>query len=147
MKVILLQKVSDLGDADEIKDVADGYARNFLFPRHLAVPATAPAVGDLETRQKRQVKEAEHELHEQQALADRIDGYEVEIKQKVSEKGLLYAAVTPHKVAEQLNKLGFPVIKEQLAMKPIKEPGSYPVTVKFRHGLEAEIVVVVVATK
>lgn len=147
MQVILLQKVAGLGQTDDIKEVADGYARNFLFPRHLAVQASAQAVHDLSARQKRAAKDGERELHEQQTLAEKIDGLEIELTERTSDKGQLYAAVNPIRVTEALLKKGYTVKKEQVIMKPIKTVGTHPVKIKFRHGLEAEIVVTVSEAK
>jgi large subunit ribosomal protein L9 len=143
MKVILLQKVKGLGDADEVKDVADGYARNFLFPNHLAVQASGHAVQELAVRQKKETRAAERDLKDSQKLAEKLDGLEVELAEKASEQGLLYAAVTPLKVATTLSALGFEVNKDHLVMQTIKEPGTYQATVKLGHGLEAELTLIV----
>ena len=143
MKVILLQKVDGCGQADEVKEVADGYARNFLFPRHLAVLASPQAVRDLELRTRRLARDAEKDLHEQQRLAEQVDGLEIEFKVKVSSKGLLYAAVGAEQIAKELQGKKFMVTKNQIHLAPIKEPGAYPAKIKFRHGLEAEVTVIV----
>ncbi|MBI5729470.1 MAG: 50S ribosomal protein L9 [Candidatus Magasanikbacteria bacterium] len=143
MKVILLQNVPGVGRADDIKEVADGYARNFLFARHLAVPASEKATNDLALKHKRVAKEAERDLSLQQKVAEKIEGQEIELKEKVSEAGHLYAAVTAVKVAEALKKAGYQITPEQIIMKPLKEAGTFPVKIKFRHGLEATVSVVI----
>jgi large subunit ribosomal protein L9 len=144
MKVILLKKVSGLGNADEVKDVADGYARNFLFPKHLAVQASNVAEKNLVARKAKTSRDQEKDLQRSQALAARLDGYEVEIKQKASDKGVLYAAVTAKQVVEKLEALGFAITKSQLSLsKAIKEVGTYPARIKFGHGLEAVISIIV----
>ena len=143
MKVILLQKVAGLGNPDEIKEVADGYARNFLFPRHLAVQASGTSVQDLAAKHKREAKKAERELHEHEQLAAKVDGQEVELAERANDKGLLYAAVTPQKVAEKFVSLGFPIKRDQVIMKPLKEVGTYSVMLKFPHGLEVEVSVII----
>jgi len=125
--------------------VADGYARNFLFPKHLAVQASKPAVDELAAKEKKKAKEEASDLSQQQNYAARLDGLEIEIKGKVNDKGLLYAAVGPQIVSAALKKLGFDLDKHQIIMKPIKEAGDFPVKVKFRHGLEAEVKVMVLA--
>ena len=86
MKVILLRSVPGLGDIDDVKEVAEGYARNFLFPKHLAVQASAKASNELVARKKKEVRQAEQDLSEQQNLAQRIDGLELEIKEKAMKK-------------------------------------------------------------
>jgi len=144
MKVILLQDVGDLGRVDEVKEVADGYARNFLFARHLAVPASQSLIAERDTRKVRQARHAEKDLQEQQTMAERLEGYELEISAKASESGQLYAAVGPQKVAEALQNKGFNVQKNQISMKSIKEAGEHEATIKLGHGLESNITVVVI---
>ena len=143
MKVILLEKVPGLGDIDDVKEVSDGYALNHLFPRHLAVQASAQKVAELKTKEKKRAKDAEKELHEAQSLADRLDGYTLIIEDKANEENLLYAAVTPVRVAEALKTYGFPVNKNMIVSEPIKEIGEYKIKIKLRHGLEAMINLVI----
>lgn len=158
MQVILIQNVPGTGKIDDIKDVSEGYARNFLFARNLAMPVTPKALVDIKIRQNRKVKDYEAELRGQQSLADKLDGYEVVIKGRVSNDGMrhdfvkskklaegeaLYAAVGPQKVAEALIQSGFKINKDQILLKPIKETGEYKAKIKFPHGLEAKITVLV----
>lgn len=145
MKVILLQKVSGLGNVDDIKDVADGYAANFLFPKHLAVQASAKAVNALEAHKKRLAKEEESDLREVQGLATKIDGMEFQFSEKVNDKGLLYSAVNSQKIAEQMVKQGFAVDKKQIKVDQIKTSGEFSAKIKFRHGLEANVRIIVSA--
>ncbi len=145
MKVVLLQKVPGIGDVDDVKEVADGYARNFLFPNHLAVQASVGTVAQVSAHKKKLAKEAENDLKEQQSIADRLDGLVIELKEKVSDKGLLYAAVGPQRLVDELKKNGFDVIKSQITMKPIKEEGEFTATVRLRHGLEANVSIIVSA--
>lgn len=145
MKVVLLQKVPGIGDIDDLKDVADGYARNFLFPHHLAVQASSAVIAQVSAHKKKIIKDAEHNLQEQQLLAERLDSLVIEIKEKISDKGMLYAAVGPQRLVDELNKRGFVVLKTQIVMKPIKTEGEFSVTVRLRHGLEANISVIVSA--
>lgn len=147
MQVILLQPVPGLGKADEVKEVADGYARNFLFPRHLAVPASAVTLQTLEARQAKERREAERDLKEQQRLAGQVDGLELEIKGRANQQGQLYAAVGGDAVARALQARGFPIEPKQVLLKPVKEAGSYSAKVKFRHGLEVEMTVIVLGSK
>jgi large subunit ribosomal protein L9 len=139
MKVILIADVPGLGRIDDIKDVSDGYAANFLFPRHLAVLASSKAVKDLSDGRRRKEKEAEHELRDLQSLASRLDGLALQFTEKINEAGLLYAAVGPQKIVDVLNKMGLAITKNQILGKPLKEPGDYEVAVKLKHGLEAKI--------
>lgn len=139
MKVILLQNVPNVGKLDEVKEVSEGYARNFLFPRHLAVQASPKALKDITAHQDRLKKDTEKELQREQAVAARLDGFEIVFKEKASDKGALYAAVTPTKIADQLVAKGFAVTKDAIKVKPIKECGTFPATVAMGHGLEAHI--------
>lgn len=139
MKVILLQKVLGLGNADEIKEVKDGYAVNFLFPRHLAVQASPGALSELSAQKNKKVREEERDLREQQNLATKLDGIELKFIEKANEKGLLYSAVGGQKISEALAKIGYAVDKKQIEVPVIKSVGEYAGKIKFRHGLEAGI--------
>ena len=139
MKVILLEKVPGLGDIDDIREVSDGYALNHLFPRHLAVQASAQKIAQIKAKEKKRAKDAEKELREAQSLADRLEGYNLVIEDKVNEDNLLYAAVTPQRIAQALKTYGFPLNKNMVLSEPIKEVGEYKIKIKLRHGLEATI--------
>jgi large subunit ribosomal protein L9 len=141
MKVVLLQDVKGLGNADEVKEVSEGYAHNFLFPKHLAVIAKEQTLKELNDKKRRQSKEAEEELKDQQELANRLDGLEIMIKEKASDGGVLYAAVGPNKIIQELNKRGLKVDKNQIENKTVKQAGDYSFKIKLHHGLEAEITV------
>lgn len=143
MQVILIQNIAGIGKIDDIKEVSDGYARNFLFAKNLAVPASKKMLADLETRQHKKVKDDEKELRAEQSVADKLDGWELVLKEKVSAGGSLYAAVGPQKVAKALARFGFKINKDQVILKPIKQAGEYKAKIKFQHGLEAEISVLV----
>ncbi|OGH88943.1 MAG: 50S ribosomal protein L9 [Candidatus Magasanikbacteria bacterium RIFOXYD2_FULL_36_9] len=141
MQVVLLQDVKGVGKADEIKDVSEGYARNFLFPKHLAVQALDKNIKELGERKRKESKESERELQELQGLAGRLDELEIVVKEKASETGLLYASVGPQRLAQDLQKRGFKVTKNQIQNLNIKKAGEYRVKVKLNHGLEAQITV------
>lgn len=143
MRVIFLQKVPGVGNVDEVKNVADGYARNFLFPQHLAVQASAHAVSTVNAHKNKLAKEAENDLRDQQSLADKINGLALEIQDKAAASGLLYAAISPQRIVNELAKLGLTVSRQQVVMMPIKSAGEYEVVVRLRHGLEASITVIV----
>jgi len=143
MKVILLQKVPNLGEIDDIKEVSEGFARNFLFPRHLAVIASSEALLSVKASQQKKAKEEERDLKETQNLAAKLDGLEINIKEKAGTGGTLYSAVGAQKIAQALSKLGFEIGKKQIITKPIKEAGEYEVNIKLHHGLEAAVTVIV----
>lgn len=141
MKVVLLQEVKGLGKADEIKEVNEGYARNFLFPKHWAVIARDKALKELSDKKLKQSKDAEADLKMQQDLAAKLNGVEIHIKEKASDAGVLYAAIGHAKIMQELGRRGIKIERNQLGNTTIKKAGEFPVKVKLRHGLEAEITV------
>lgn len=144
MRVILLKTIENLGKKYEIKEVKDGYARNFLIPKGLAKPATKEALLWLETQKEAEAKKAEEELKKAQGAASVIDGQEVIIPVKIGEEGQLFESVTSQKIFEKLKELGFEIKKTQINLEePIKELGEFPIKIKFEHNLEAEIKVIV----
>ena len=148
MKVILLQDVEDLGKKGDVKNVADGYARNFLFPKKLAMFATEEAIAELEKQKELEAKIAEEELKEVQVIVAQIDGLEFEVVEKIDESGKLYGSINEVRIAKILKDKGFDIKKKQIkSPQPIKETGEFPITILFDHGLEAEIKIIVVEEK
>lgn len=144
MKVILIQKVDNLGERYDLKEVSDGYARNFLIPKGLAKIATKEALAWLDTQKEIMERQTEEELKKSQELASKIDGFELVITVKVGEKGQLFEKITAAKIVEKLKENGFDVAKEQIGLEaPIEETGEYPLKVNLEHNLEAEINVLV----
>lgn len=143
MKVVLLEKVPALGERGDVCEVADGYARNLLFPQNLATSATPQAIAEAAQEFEARRKNAERQLADIQQVASRLDGFVLEIAEKASEAGTLYAAVGAQKVAACLKERGFAIKKTQIGMQPIKTPGEYPATVRFDHGLEVEITIII----
>lgn len=147
MKVVLLQYVEKLGQAGDVCNVSDGHARNFLFPQKLAVPATREALAKAEQLRKEREHEAELDLSRAHDLARRLDDFELELTQKASESGTLFAAVTKKMIAEELTKRGFRVHEKHVLLNtPIKEVGESEVTLSLPHGLEVRIRVIVNGT-
>jgi len=148
MRVILLQDIENLGKKYEVKDVKNGYARNFLIPKGLAKPATEEVLKWLETQKEIEAKKAEEELKKVQEVASAIDGQEVVIPVKIGEDGQLFESIISQKISEKLKEIGFEIKKTQIDLpEPIKELGEFPVKIKFEHNLEAEIRVIVVEEK
>ena len=149
MRVILLQDVEKLGKKYDVKEVSDGYARNFLFPKGLVKPATEENLKWLETQKEIEAKRAEEELKKIQEFATNIDGQEIIIPVKIGEEEQqLFESITAQKIYEKLKELGFEVKKTQIVLpEPIKELGEFPIKIKFDHNLEAEIKVIVVEEK
>lgn len=148
MKIILLQDIDNLGKKDDVKKVADGYARNFLFPKNMAVLATTSNLKDLEEKQKIEAQKAEEELKMFQDRAGQLDGLELEIAVKVKDDGGLFGSITEAKISDKLKEKGIEIRKEQIKLeKPIKEPGEYETVIEFPHNLEARIKIIVVEEK
>lgn len=148
MKIILLQDIEKLGKRYDVKNVADGYARNFLLPKNMAVLATKTELEKVNQIKEEEAKVAEEELVRYQELASQIDGLEFEIAAKVSEEGKLFGAISDVKIAEFLQIKGFDIKKEQIKLEnPIKELGDYEINIEFPHNLEAKIKLIVVAEK
>ena len=145
MKVIFLQDIQGTGKKGEVKNVADGYERNFWLKKGLASTATKNAVTKMETEVKKKVESSEEDLVEQQGAASKLDGAEIEIKGKVSDGGTLYAAISAKKIVEIIKKQFGVVIKQkQLKIKnQIKEIGDHDIVIQFEHGLESDLRVIV----
>ncbi|MBI2042564.1 MAG: 50S ribosomal protein L9 [Candidatus Nealsonbacteria bacterium] len=144
MKVIFLKDIDKVGKKFELKNVSDGYARNFLFPNNLAKPATPEAIEWLKIQQDIQKKKDEEDLKAAEGKASELDGSEIMMPVKIGEEGQLFESITAQKIADKLNEAGAGVKKSQILLEnPIKETGEYPVKVRFDHNLEIEIKVIV----
>ena len=148
MKIILLEDVENTGKKDEIKEVADGYARNFLFPKKLAVLAIKPELAKLEERKKIEEQKAEEELVRFQEIASKLDGFELEIPAKIGEEGKLFGSITSDKISEKLKENGFKIEKEWVKLEDsIKEIREYEVNIELPHNLEVKIKVIITEEK
>jgi len=144
MKVILLNDVEKIGKKFDVKEIKNGYARNFLIPKGLAKPATKEALEWLKVQREIMEKKAEESLKGFQETVSAIDGQEVIVPIKVGEEGQLFESVTAQKISDRLKEMGFDIKKSQLDLEsPIKEVGEFPVKVKFEHNLEAEVRVII----
>jgi large subunit ribosomal protein L9 len=144
MKLILLKDIDSVGKKNDIKEVKNGYGRNFLIQKGLAKPATKEAVLWAETQKEIAVKKSEDDLKKIQEKASNMDGQEVIVSVKVGEENQLFESVNAQKIADKLKEMGFEVKKTQIMLeKSIKELGEYPVKIKFEHNLEAEITVII----
>jgi len=134
--VVLLKDVEKLGREGEIKEVAEGYARNFLIPQNFAKFASEQAVMDVEADQM--------ELEETQKVAEQLDGRELFIKVKEKD-GTLFGSVNEKTIAKTLTDEGLKIQASNIKLKePIKEVGDYDVNVNLDHGLEANIKVILI---
>ena len=141
MKVIFLKNVPGTAKKGDIKEVSDGYARNFLFRQKLAEPATDGAVNQLKAQEAKVQKEMEQELKQYQHDAAKLDGQELTVFEKTTPDGKLYAAVNATRLSEVIKKqIGLTIDPKHVRIpKPIKSTGNHKVVVTFPHGLEAEL--------
>jgi large subunit ribosomal protein L9 len=146
MEVILRQHVDNLGRRGEIVKVADGYARNYLLPRKLALMATEGNKKQIEReRAKFDAQEAE-EQKVASAIAERLAGVEIEIARKVGETEALYGSVTSSDIADALHAKGFDIDKRKLVLPDaIKKLGEYTIPVKLHRDVTTNLKVRVVA--
>ena len=144
MKVILLKNVDKLGKEGEVKEVADGYARNFLIPQDLAKPATEQALREAELSEAKKSKVVQTDLEEAQKLAEQLDGRELFIKVKEKD-GTLFGSVNEKTISKTFADEGLKIEPENVKLdEPIKEVGDYDVRLELPHGLEANIKVILV---
>ncbi len=145
MQVLLTKNVPDLGDAGEIKKVADGFARNYLFPRDLAVLATPGAIKQAALQRKAAASREEKELSEAQALAGLLDGVIVTFQARAGETDRLYGSITSGNIAEALTKqVGQEVDRRKIDLEePLKELGTHAVTIRLAQEAEAKVTVII----
>ena len=145
MKVVLKQDVKGTGKKDALVNVSDGYARNFLFPRGLAVAADAAAMSDLRAKTEAKEHHKAVELDKAMALASSIDGKSVKIEAKAGSAGRLFGKVTSKEVADELKKqFKVDVDKRKIEMEcDIKAFGTYNAVVKVHPGVSASVKVIV----
>lgn len=143
MKVILLCDVKGHGKKDQIVEVSDGYARNFLFPQKKAVAADAKATNELKNKEAAKQFRIEEDRKAAQALADRIKDVEIEIVMDHGQDGRLYGSVTAKDIAEELKKrLSVDVDKRKIQLKDtIKAYGKYSVEIKILADISAKFTV------
>jgi large subunit ribosomal protein L9 len=146
MKVILMTDVPALGQRGETRDVANGYARNFLLPRKLAVPATPANLKNVEHLKRPRAREEDRALELAKATAGRIEGLTLAVTARASDDGRLYGSVSPQDVVEFLEKHEVSVEKRRVGMdEPIKAVGDYKVPVRLHGDVTAALTVTVKA--
>lgn len=145
MKVIFIEDVPDVALAGEAKEVADGYGRNYLLPKKLAVLANSQASGIVEAQLKKVALKRAQAEKEMAEVAARLNGMEITLKAKVGEKERLYGSVTGADIAEQLSSsAGLDIDKRKIELdEPIRQVGSHEVTVRFTQDITAVITVTV----
>ena len=142
MHIILLDKVVNLGNLGEIVKVKDGYARNFLIPTGRARRATAAAKAEFEAKRAELEKAAAEKLAAAQAQGEKLAGTTVKLTQKAGVDGRLFGSVTNHDICEEINKLGFQLVKSQIRMPGlIKTVGDNTISVALHTDVVVEVTV------
>jgi large subunit ribosomal protein L9 len=142
MKVILMTDVPALGHRGETRDVANGYARNFLLPRKLAVPATPANLKNVEHLKRQRAREEDRALEAAKATAGRIETLTLGVTARASEDGRLYGSVSQQDVVEFLERHELPLEKRRVLLEePIKALGEYKVPVRLHGDVTANLTV------
>ena len=147
MKVILQKDVKNIGKKGDVVDVAEGYARNLLFPRGLAVEASTGNLRQVAQQKQVESAKAARELKEAQTVGNKIKEKKLQIKARVGEGGKLFGSVTTQEIADQLRKqFSVEIDKRKIEIKePIKSLGTHPVVVKVHPKVHVTVTVDVVA--
>ena len=144
MKVILTQDVKAQGKKGQMIEVSDGYGRNFLIARGLAIPADNKAINELKNREASEKHRIETEIAAAKASAAKIEGKTVKLSAKAGANGKLFGSVTSKDVAEAISKeFGLKLDKRKVVVDDIKNFGTYPVEVKLYNGISASMFVMV----
>lgn len=145
MKVVFLQEVPQVGRPGEVKEVADGYARNYLFPRKLAAPATPAELKRAEALRQAEVHRLEKAEKETETLAARLSATTISLKAKAGEGGQLYGSVTNADIARGLQEtLGVEIDRRKVELEePLRQLGNYEVMVKLsaRHNAWVKVII------
>lgn len=144
MKVILNADVKGHGKKGDMVNVSDGYARNFLLPKGLAIVADAQAVTEFKNREDSKAFRAAEEKAAAQAAADKLQGGRVVIKAKAGAGGKLFGSVTAKEIGEAVNsKFSLSIDRRKIAVADIKAAGEYEAEIRLHPGISAKITVVV----
>ncbi|HEV2655897.1 MAG TPA: 50S ribosomal protein L9 [Ktedonobacteraceae bacterium] len=146
MKIILLQDVEDLGKAGDLKEVANGYARNYLVPRRLAAAATPGLIANRAQRIAAEQRRVEKLAEQNRQQAERLNTVTLTFKARVGTQGRLYGSITSQDIASALREVEDIVVDRRSIelTDPIRSPGTFTVPVRIASGLEPKITVNVV---
>lgn len=142
MKVILLADVKGHGKKGELCNVSDGYARNFLFPKKLAIEADSTALNELKNREQAAAHHKQEEIKAAKELAAKLEGKTVTISAKAGSNGKLFGSVTSKEIAAEIKKsLGVEIDRKKMSVADIKNFGEYTAEIKLYVGITAKITV------
>jgi large subunit ribosomal protein L9 len=143
MQIILLEKVSNLGQLGDVVKVKDGYGRNFLIPQGKAKRATPNNIAEFEAKRAELEKKQAEILADATARSEKLAGLMLQVAQKAGVDGRLFGSVTNHDIAEALNAQGHKVSKAEIRMPngPLKTVGDHPISVALHHDVVVDITV------
>lgn len=142
MKVILNQDVKGLGKKGELVNASDGYARNFLFPKKLAVEANATAMNELKNREASKAHHIAEDKANAKTSADKMDGKSITIHAKAGNGGKLFGSVTAKEISAEIKSaFGIDIDKRKISVGEIKNFGEYTAEVKLYSGISAKVTV------
>lgn len=146
MKILLQRQVANLGDPGEVVDVADGYARNFLIPRGLALRASSGALRHAERTRGLQEERTERDRETAQARAEELEKSPIRVTAQAGEEGRLFGSITAQQLAEELSKaVGWRIDRRRIALEePIRSTGVHTVRVHLHQEVNATVTVQVV---
>ena len=140
MKVVLIADVKSKGKKGDLINVPDGYARNFLFPKNLAVLADNAALSELKSRKDATEHHKQEEIAAAQTVADKINGQTVTLKAKAGTSGRLFGSITSKEIADEINRtFSVNIEKKKLSIADIKNFGDYTADVKLYKGISAKV--------
>ncbi|MDP3779040.1 MAG: 50S ribosomal protein L9 [bacterium] len=144
MKVLLLKDVPDVGRKNEVKEVNDGFARNFLLLKKLAVPATSDKVKAVETEKTNKKHKQASDIKKFQDIADKLKSVEVVIVTKVGEKGKAFGSIGSHQIKKALDVKGINIEEGWISLEePIKTTGSKTIDITFPQGVVGSFTVII----
>ena len=142
MKVILLADVKGKGKKGELCQVSDGYARNFLFPKNLAIEADAAAMSEFKNREAAKEHHKKEEIANAKATAEKLEGRSVTLKAKAGSAGRLFGSITSKEVAAEIkNSLGIEIDRKKMTLADIKNFGEYTAEIRLYPGIVAKLTV------
>ena len=145
MEILLIENVQNLGVRGDVVNVKDGYARNFLLPRKMALPVTSGNKRQIELEKERNLKMRAKELADAQELCAKLEAVSLAVAKKVGESGTLFGSVTNGDVAELLKAKGFELEKQAITVPHVKAVGTYDVDIRLYTGVHAKLKVEVTA--
>jgi len=143
MRIILLKDVPDLGKKGDIKDVSDGYGRNFLIRNKLVEILTPQVARKLEIEREKEERTTATLKSQTLALKEKIEKLKLVLKTKIGKSGQIFGSDTPTKILAELEKNGIKLEKDQLLSKPIKTLGESKIKIKLPQGIDAELQIII----